>query len=150
MAGSGDIAQPRWLKPVNKVTIALQRAGLRFGPVHLLTVPGRKSGDPRTTPVTPMKFDGARYLVGGFPGADWVRNARAAGEGTLSSGRRKERIRLVELSAEEARPVLRAFPAEVPAGAKIMRDAGVVTTIDADTFEALAGRCAVFRLDPVT
>jgi deazaflavin-dependent oxidoreductase (nitroreductase family) len=115
MAESGDITLPRWLRPVNKVTIALQRAGLRFGPVYLLTVPGRKSGAPRTTPVTPMKFEGARYLVGGFPGADWVRNAQAAGEGTLSSGRRKERLRLVELSADEARPVLRAFPAEVPA-----------------------------------
>ena len=67
----------------------MSRLGMSFGgesPV-VLTVPGRKSGTPRSTPVTPMTVDGKRYVVAGFPGADWVRNVRAAGEVTLTRGR---------------------------------------------------------------
>ena len=44
----------------------------------VLTVPGRKTGKPRSTPVTPMHVDGKRYVVNGYPGADWVHNVRAA------------------------------------------------------------------------
>ena len=94
----------------------MSRLGMSFGgesPV-VLTVPGRKSGTPRSTPVTPMTVDGKRYVVGGFPGADWVQNVRAAGEVTLRRGRSTERVRTVELSPEDAKPLLRAFPTEVP------------------------------------
>ena len=80
--------QPPWsLKYVNKAMIGLSRLGVTFGPV-VLTVPGRKSGKPRSTPVTPMTVDGREYIVGGLPGSDWAANARAAGEGTLQRGRR--------------------------------------------------------------
>ncbi|WP_308214757.1 hypothetical protein [Williamsia maris] len=33
-------------------------------------------------------------------------------------------------------------------GPKIMRDAGVVEEISPESFANLAGRCAVFRIDP--
>ena len=143
---------PWWLRYVNKVMIGLQRVGLSMGdkgPV-VLTVPGRKSGKPRSTPVTPMTVDGKRYVVGGLPGSDWAANARAAGEVTLHHGRRVERVRLVEMPLEEARPLLRAFPIEVPNGVGFMKSAGLVTGANPDEFEALAGRCPVFRLDPVS
>jgi deazaflavin-dependent oxidoreductase (nitroreductase family) len=116
----------------------------------VLTVVGRKTGKLRSTPVTPMHIDGKRYVVGGFPGADWVSNARAAGEGTLQRGRHTERVRLVELSPEDARPLLRAFPTEVPTGVSFAKNAGLVSGPNPDEFEALAGRCAVFRFDPVS
>lgn len=151
MADAEALKAPWWLKPANKVFIRLSRLGLSFGgesPV-VLTVPGRKSGAPRSTPVTPMTLDGKRYVVGGFPGADWVRNARAASEVTLERGRRTERVRMVELPAEEAKPVLRAFPTEVPTGVGFMKRSGLVKEGRPDEFEALAGRCAVFRLDPL-
>ena len=61
----------------------------------VLTVPGRKTGKPRSTPVTPMDVDGERYVVNGYPGSDWVDNVRAAGEATLARGRRIERVRMV-------------------------------------------------------
>lgn len=144
------VTPPWWLKPANKVFIQMSRLGLSFGgesPV-VLTVPGRKSGTPRSTPVTPMTVDGKRYVVAGFPGADWVRNVRAAGEVTVSRGRARERVRMVELSADDARPFLRVFPTEVPTGVGFMKRAGLVTEGRPDEFEALAGRCAVFRLDP--
>jgi len=134
---------------MNRVFVLLQRLGLSVGGMHMLTVVGRKSGTPRTTPITPMTFEGARYVVGGFPKADWVRNARVAGRGVLSVGRTKQAVRLVELTPNEARPVLRAFPTEVPTGVSFMKEAGLVRSAAPEEFAALAGRCAVFRLDPL-
>jgi hypothetical protein len=97
--------------------------------------------------MTPFTLDGQLYTVVGFPGADWVRNARAAGSGTLSHGRKKQRVKIVELNPEDARPVLRAFPVEVPIGVGFMKRSGLVRQGTPDEFEALAGRIAVFRLD---
>lgn len=144
------IRPPWWLKYVNKVMIGLNKLGVGGdkGPV-VLTVTGRKSGKPRTTPVTPMTVDGHRYLVAGLPGGDWAANARAAGEGTINQGRRARRVRMVEIPTDEARPLLRQFPILVPTGVGFMKNAGLVTGPNPDEFEALAGRCAVFRLDPL-
>lgn len=140
---------PWWLKPMNKVLMAATRIGIiKDGPM-VLTVTGRKSGQPRSTPITPFEVDGRRYVVGGFPGADWVRNAQANPEAVLSQGKTRERVRMVELSAEEARPLLRQFPVLVPTGVSFMRNAGLVTGPHPDEFEALAGRCSVFRFDTV-
>ncbi|ORB11756.1 nitroreductase family deazaflavin-dependent oxidoreductase [Mycobacterium noviomagense] len=130
MPTTDRIRPPWWLKPMNKVFIRMSRLGLRFGgegPV-VLTVPGRKSRCPRSTPVTPMTVDGEEYVVAGFPGADWVENVRAAGEATVTRGRRCERV---------------------PTGVKFTKRAGLVTDGRPDEFEALAGRCAVFRLESV-
>lgn len=150
--GSGKpIKPPWWLKPANKVFIQMSRLGLSFGgesPV-VLTVKGRKSGAPRSTPVTPMTVDGRQYVVAGFPGADWVANVRAAGEATIARGRQVQRMRMTELSADDARPILRAFPREVPTGVGFMKRAGLVTDGRPEEFEALAGRCAVFRFEPI-
>src|SRR5271155_4824964 len=140
---------PRYLKPMNKVMIAAQKLGVPTGPAMVLTVPGRKSGQPRSTPMTPFEFDGGLFVVAGFPGADWAANARAAGAGTLSRGRRSRRVRIVELTAAQARPILRVYPAEVPVGVTFAKSSGVVTDGTPDEFEALAGRIAVFRFDPV-
>jgi deazaflavin-dependent oxidoreductase (nitroreductase family) len=147
-------AAPRWLKPVNKlVMVPLLRLGLpisRHESPVVLTVPGRRTGKPRSTPVTPMLVDGTRYLINGYPGADWVHNVRAAREVTLRQGRRTERVRLVELSADAARPALREFPTQVPVGVDLMKRAGVLKTGTADELEGLAGRLPVFRIDPIT
>jgi deazaflavin-dependent oxidoreductase (nitroreductase family) len=153
MSHSERIRPPWWLKPMNKVFMAAMRLGLAsFGgesPV-VLTVPGRKSGKARSTPITPFTVDGKNYVVGGFPGADWVRNARAAGVVTLTKGRRSEPVRVVELSPAEARPLLRVFPVLVPTGVSFMKNAGLVTEGRPEEFEALAGRCAVFRFDSLS
>jgi deazaflavin-dependent oxidoreductase (nitroreductase family) len=143
-----DPRPPRYLKPMNKVMIAVQKLGVPTGPAMVLTVPGRKSGKPRSTPMTPFRLDGGLYVVAGYPGADWAANARAAGTGTLSRGRRSRRVRIVELTVEQARPVLRAFPVEVPVGVTFAKSSGMVVDGTSDEFEALAGRIAVFRFDP--
>ena len=139
---------PRYLKPMNSVVKALQKLGLRTGPAMVLTVPGRKSGRPRSTPMTPFEFRGGLYTVAGFPRADWALNARAAGTGTLSRGRKSRPVKIVELTAEQARPVLRAFPTEVPIGVGFGKRTGLVREGTPDEFEGLAGRIPVFRFDP--
>ena len=74
-----DPTPPLWLKPMNKVMMAAQKLGIVAGPVRVLTVPGRKSGELRSTPATPFTLHDGLYVVGGYPKADWVLNARAAG-----------------------------------------------------------------------
>ena len=151
MSNSERLRPPWWLKYTNKAMIGLHNLGVGFGgkgPV-VLTVPGRKTGKPRSTPVTPMTVDGKRYVVGGLPGGDWAANARAAGEATIQIGRRTERVRMVEMTVDQARPLLREFPVKVPAGVGFIKSAGLVTGPNPDEFEALAGRCPVFRIDPV-
>jgi deazaflavin-dependent oxidoreductase (nitroreductase family) len=139
---------PRWLKPMNRVFMTMQRLGLGMKDLPVLTVPGRKSGKPRRTPLSVLELDGQRYVLEGFPGADWARNVRAAdGIATLTIGKRRERVRLVELDPQEALPVLRAWPVRLPDGAKIMADAGVVEAVTPEAFEAVAGRCGVFRVE---
>ncbi|OBG76941.1 deazaflavin-dependent nitroreductase [Mycobacterium sp. E3298] len=140
---------PRWLKPMNRFMIALQKLGIPTGPPMVLTVPGRKTGRPRSTPMTPFTLDGHLYAVAGFPGADWALNARAAGAGTLGKGRKTRRVRITELTAEQARPVLRQYPAEVPVGVGFLKRSGLVRQGNPEEVEALAGRIAVFRLDPI-
>ena len=147
------VAPPRWLKHVNKLLMVMLRLGVpisRHESPVVLTVPGRRTGKPRSTPVTPMQIDGKRYFVNGYPGADWVRNVRATPHVTLTQARRSKQVQMVELSAEEARPVLREFPAQVATGVDLMKRAGVLTTGTAEEPEGLAGQLPVFRIDPVT
>jgi hypothetical protein len=143
-----NIKPPRWIKPMNRVLLALRRVGgMRDLPV--LTVAGRRSGKPHSTPLTVVTLDRNRFLLEGFPGADWARNVRASGGiAELAVGRTVERVHLVELDPEAAAPILRAWPEHSGTdGPKIMKDAGVVDEVTPDAFAALAGRCAVFRVE---
>jgi deazaflavin-dependent oxidoreductase (nitroreductase family) len=130
----------------------LLRRGVSFGSEHsvVLTAVGRKSGKPRSTPVSPMDVDGHRYVVATFPGADWVANVRAAETASLTDGRLTQQVRMVELDPEHAAPVLRLFGEQVPAGIAFLKRSGLVTRGTSDEVEALAGRLPVFRIDPIT
>jgi deazaflavin-dependent oxidoreductase (nitroreductase family) len=145
-----ELRPPRYLKSMNRVVRAIQKLGIPTGPAMVLTVAGRKTGQPRSTPMTPFTYRGGLYTVAGYPGADWAANARAAGTGTLSRGRKSREIKIVELDADESRPVLREFPAQVPVGVGFAKRSGLVRDGTPDEFEALAGQLAVFRFDPVS
>ncbi len=82
----------------NAIVAALLRRGVKIGNNALLTVPGRSSGEPRTTPVTILEWGGERWLQSPFGEVNWVRNLRAAGRGTLTRGRHHEPISVVELT----------------------------------------------------
>ena len=137
-----DLRPPRYLKPMNRIVKAIQKLGLPAGPSQILTVPGR------STPMTPFTHNGGLYTVAGYPGADWAANARAAGAGTLTRGRKSRQVKIIELGSEDARPVLRSFAVEVPVGVGFAKRSGLVREGTPDEFEALAGELAVFRFDP--
>src|SRR5262249_52671344 len=122
--------RPAWLRLGNRLVIALQRIGIAFGPMHLLTVPGRKTGTSRTTPVSVVDVAGTRYLVQAFPRAAWVANARAAGAGVLARGRREEQVRLTLMPAPERPAILRKLPAITGGGAGLFARTGMVASAD--------------------
>lgn len=139
---------PRWLGPMNRVIIFLQRRGLAIGTMRVLSVPGRRSGELRTTPVSPLVVGSQRYIIGGSAQADWVKNARVAPWGVLAYGRKEERVRLVELAVEERAPILREFSKEVPHGISFFRSMYELPKEKEalpEVFATLAPRCAVFR-----
>jgi deazaflavin-dependent oxidoreductase (nitroreductase family) len=109
------VASPRpyrksyWRRALNAVVRPLARLGLTGPRTHLLTVPGRRSGKPWSTPVSIVAERGERWLVAPYGERNWVKNARAAGWVDLRRGRRDERLGVEELSPEEAVPVLRRY-----------------------------------------
>ena len=100
---------PLYVRLVNPILKPLLRLGLRRPPMALLTVPGRRSGRPHTTPVGLLVLDGRRYLFSAFGEVNWVRNMRAAGVATIAVGRNRETLRAAELSAEEAGAVIQSI-----------------------------------------
>jgi deazaflavin-dependent oxidoreductase (nitroreductase family) len=93
---------PRWVPLFNRIARPLLALGLPMGPNALITIRGRRSGLPRTTPVTIMEALGRRWVVAPFGEVDWVRNLRAAGVATLTVRRQREPVTATELTPDAA------------------------------------------------
>jgi deazaflavin-dependent oxidoreductase (nitroreductase family) len=93
----------------NRAVAALTRAGVSVAGSRILEVRGRKTGEPRRTPVNLLTLEGTRYLVAPRGHTQWVRNLRARGEGRLLLGRRAEPFAAVELPDDDKPPILRAY-----------------------------------------
>jgi deazaflavin-dependent oxidoreductase (nitroreductase family) len=92
-----------WFVPfVNPIARHLLAAGIPMGPNVLITVRGRKSGLPRTTPLTIVEVSGRRWLMSPYGEVNWVRNLRVAGRATITVRRRTEEVTAVELGPTEA------------------------------------------------
>jgi deazaflavin-dependent oxidoreductase (nitroreductase family) len=128
---------------VNRLVRALLRVGLGPPRTYLLTVRGRKSGRLYSTPVTLVEEAGQRWLVAPYGEVGWVRNARAAGQVTLSRGGRSETVKVSEVEPDERAPVLRRYVAEVPITRPFF-DASPGS--DLALFRAEAPRHPVFRI----
>ncbi len=100
---------PEEIKRFNEMLKSNPQMTEGMGPVHLLSVPGRKSGALRSTPISLLEFDGQRWLVAGFADADWVKNMRVSGWGVLTKGKLSERVTVVEVPTGERAPILQAF-----------------------------------------
>ena len=121
----------------------LARMGLAGRRTHVLTVRGRRSGRPYSSPVQLVLDGETRWLVAGYGEREWVKNARAAGEVELTRARRTRRYRVEELPAEEAAPVLRTYVRTTPLVKPYFR-AGADAPVEA--FVADAADHPVFRL----
>jgi deazaflavin-dependent oxidoreductase (nitroreductase family) len=103
--------RPGWFTKnvFNRAVALLTRAGVSVAGSRVLEVRGRKSGEPRRTPVNLLTVDGARYLVAARGHTQWVRNLRALGEGRLLVGRRAEPFTAEEIPDDDKPAVLRPY-----------------------------------------
>ena len=140
---------PKYVPAVNATVKFFAGLGVKTGPVNILTVSGRKSGRSRSTPVTPWVVDGKRYIIAAIGTSDWALNARAAGEGTLASGRDSRRVRLAEVTDPELKKhVVTDFGTRNKAGGGFLVQAGVAPERTPDGFAAAAGHATVFEVTP--
>lgn len=143
------VPRPYRLSPgrraVNALVRPLARVGLVGKRTHLLTVPGRRTGKPWTTPVSLVRLAGERYAVAPYGERSWVKNARAAGRLELRRGRKREALRVEELGAPAAVPVLREYYRR---GRVTRRFFEVSLDSPDEAWLAEAPRHPVFRLRP--
>ncbi len=144
MARSYRLTAPRRI--LNRLMRALLRVGVAPGGTYLLTVRGRTTGTPHSTPVTLVEREGERWLVAPYGEVGWVRNARAAGSVRLSRGRRSEDLQAEEVTGDEAAVVLQSYVRNV----RVVRayfDASPDSALP--EFAAESPRHPVFRLRPM-
>jgi deazaflavin-dependent oxidoreductase (nitroreductase family) len=115
----------------------------------LVTVTGRTSGLPRTTPVAIIQHEGRRWIWAPWGEVHWVRNLRAAGRATITYRRRTEDVTATELdrAGREAffRDELGSVARSIPGGRLFIQ---AVDGVDLDDpVEASEGR-PVFELHP--
>lgn len=141
--------KPLYLYPANIVFKALSHIGMSLGAINVLTVAGRVSGRPHSTPVSPVLLNGRRFVIAPMPQADWACNARASGRGRLTNGRRTKPVILRELGDPDLRrAVMTAFPAAVPHGVRLFKALGLVNGADPDQFAAAADHVTAFEVLP--
>lgn len=140
--------RPGWFTTnvFNRAVAGLTRLGVSVWGARVLEVTGRKSGQPRRTPVNLLSFEGERYLVAPRGETQWARNLRASGEGRLLVGRsRSERFVATELGDEQKPPVLRAYLKRWKLEVGILFDGVGPNSSDAELL-AEAAKHPVFRL----
>jgi deazaflavin-dependent oxidoreductase (nitroreductase family) len=103
--------RPGWFTKhvFNRVVAGLTRFGIGVAGSRVLEVQGRSSGEWRSTPVNPLSFEGATYLVAPRGHTQWVKNLRASGAGRLRHGRGVEPFTAVEVPDSDKPPLLRAY-----------------------------------------
>lgn len=144
---------PSIVQTLSPLVRRLLRLGLPMGDNALLTVRGRTSGKPRTLPVTILEAGGRRYIFAAFGEVNWVHNLRAAGQATLKQGRRTTTITAVELTPEDAAPILQiglANAMKIPmVGTMIGGWYGISADSTPADYQASARAHAGFELRPI-
>ena len=103
--------EPNWFtRHVFNPTVArFTRWGISLWGSRVLEVPGRTTGEIRTTPVNVLTIDERRFLVAPRGTTQWVLNVRAAGSCDLRVGRRVEHVELAEIDDVDKPEILRAY-----------------------------------------
>lgn len=133
--------------PIAKVLLA---ARVPIGFNGLITIRGRTSGLPRTTPLAIIEVSGRRWVWCPWGEVHWVRNLRAAGRATINVRGRTEDVTATELDPSQRlvffRDTLAPFARRYRFGQLFVR---IVDGVDLeDPVEAAQGR-VVFELHPV-
>jgi deazaflavin-dependent oxidoreductase (nitroreductase family) len=141
---------PWWVRTFSPLLGRLLRAGVPLGFNALVTIRGRTSGQPRTTPIAVIDVGGRRWVWAPWGEVHWVRNLRAAGRATVTIRGRSEEVRASELDEAQRleffREVLAPVARGIPLGYWFIR---IVDQVDLNRPEdAVRGR-SVFELFPL-
>jgi deazaflavin-dependent oxidoreductase (nitroreductase family) len=139
---------PDWFsrKVFNPLVARSTALGLSVKGSRLLELPGRTTGELRTTVVNLLTIDGQQYLVAPRGTTQWVRNLRAAGSGTLRVGHRRQQFVAAELADDAKTDVLRAYLEEWAWEVGRFFDGLTATSPDAELATASPG-FPVFRVE---
>jgi deazaflavin-dependent oxidoreductase (nitroreductase family) len=141
---------PRSVSIFSPILKFLLAAGVPLGYNRLVTIRGRKSGLPRTTPLAVIQASGRRWVWAPWGDVHWVRNLRAAGRATIEVRGLKEEVSATELDAarrlEFFRDVLGPFARRIPFGISFAR---IVDGVDLNDPVAAAEGRRVFELHPL-
>lgn len=147
---AANYREPGWFTRVvfNGSVAGFTRLGISVWGSRVLEVRGRKSKEPRRTPVNLLRLEGREYLVAPRGETQWVRNLRAdGGRLALLLGHQREERHATELADSDKVPVLRAYlrrwKAEVGAFFE-----GVGPDSTDDELDGIAPRHPVFLLEP--
>jgi deazaflavin-dependent oxidoreductase (nitroreductase family) len=140
---------PWWVTVFNPVARRVLATGVPLGFNGLITIRGRTSGLPRTTPIAIIEVSGRRWVWSPWGDVHWVRNLRAAGRATITVRGRREDVAATELDptqrVEFFRDVLGPIARDMRLGMWFIR---TVDGVDLnDPWEAAEGR-PVFELHP--
>ena len=144
------VPAPRWVTAFNPIATSLLAAGVPLGYNGLLTVLGRKSGAPRTTPIAIIDVGGRRWVWSPWGEVHWVQNLRAAGRATIRVRGRTEQVRATELDDAERlaffRDILRSVARDMRFGVQFIK---LVDKVDVNDPTGAAHGRPVFELHPM-
>ena len=147
---SGSASAPWWVTSFTPLAKTLLGAGVPLGFNGLITIRGRKTGIPRTTPVAIIEVSGRRWVWAPWGDVHWVRNLRAAGRATITVRKQAEGVRATELTREQRleffRDVLGPLARGIPGGVSFIR---IADQVDLNRPEAAADGRPVFELHPI-
>jgi deazaflavin-dependent oxidoreductase (nitroreductase family) len=140
-------AAPWHVRLFSRILQAMIAAGIPLGFNRLVTIRGRKSGQPRTAPLAVIQRDGKRWVWAPWGEVQWVQNLRAAGVATIAERHRTDDVHAVELDPAERigffRDVLGPVARSLPLGYWFIR---IVDGVDLNDPVAAAKGCPVFEL----
>jgi deazaflavin-dependent oxidoreductase (nitroreductase family) len=141
-----EYRKPGWFTTnvINLAPALAARLGLSLGGAWLLTVKGRKSGEPHTIPVNPLALHGTRYLVSPRGETQWARNLRAATGGELRLGGKREPVTVAEVPEAERPAIIAEYLKRW--GGVTRSHFGTVKEPDATELARLAARTPVFKV----
>ena len=97
-------------KPTRNVNRLMAWAAKRgMGKTQVMTTTGRKSGQRREIPVSPLEMDGVEYVVSPYGDVSWVHNVRANPSVTLRHGSTERQVRLEEVTGPPAASAAAAY-----------------------------------------
>jgi len=107
-----------------------------------LELRGRKSGLPMSLAVVRTPYRGADFLVSMLGECEWVRNARAHPEATITKFSRRD-VRLEEVAVADRAPIIAEYLRHAPGGRPHI---GLDVGASLDECAAVAARHPVFRI----